>query len=61
MGMMMMAMMMKPSSIQPEEVKSLELISFKVGRKRQNTEIREGPGLSLGGGRGGQMKHQTPE
>ena len=53
-------MMMKPSSIQPEEVRS-ELISFKVGRKRQNTEIREGPGLSLGGGRGGQMKHQTPE
>lgn len=52
---MVMLMMMKP-----EEVEPLECISFcQGGGEGTNIEIREGPGLSLGGGRDGQMKSQT--
>lgn len=47
--------------VKPEEVEPLEFISFCRGGEEETTiEIREGPGLSLGGGRGGQMKSQTP-
>lgn len=40
--------------VKPEEVEPLEFTSFcQGGEEETNMEIREGPGLSLGGGRGG--------
>lgn len=52
-------LLLKPSFIQPDEG-ALELIPFQKERKRREMERREGPGLSLGGGRGEQLEDQTP-
>lgn len=52
-------MLVKPSSIQPEAVRPLVLISFKVGRKKQKRNKGKARTES-GRGQGGQMKRQTP-